>query len=120
MENTMNTEATSNSTTNIEADRARDMEIASEILRQVNALDFWARARWGVKEKIATTRGLRFNCNKRIRISIVLDASDTYSIEIGRLKGKFSYVKHAELSDVYAEDLVRIIDGEFSKAFGSL
>jgi hypothetical protein len=53
-------------------------------------------------------------------IRIVLDASDTYSIEIGRMKGRFDYVKHAEVSDVCAEDLVRIIDAEFSRAFGGI
>jgi hypothetical protein len=98
-------------------------EIARTIIQQINALDFWARARWGWKESLALgpdTVGVQFNCNKKIKIRIVLDASDTYSIEIGRLKGRFDYVKHVELSDIYAEDLVRIIDGAFSQAFGSL
>lgn len=97
-------------------------EIARTILNQINALDFWARARWGWKQSLALgpdVAGIQFNCTKGIKIRVVLDASDTYSIEIGRLRGA-TYRKHAELSDVYAEDLVRIIDSEFSKAFGSI
>ncbi len=38
-------------------------EIASTIIAQINALDFWARARWGVKEALATEAGVQFNCN---------------------------------------------------------
>lgn len=118
MENTTTTETTAPRYTAEER-----TEIAQTIINQINALDFWARARWGWKESLALgpdTVGVQFNCTKRIKIRIVLDSSDTYSIEIGRLKGRFDYVKHAELSDIYAEDLVRIIDGEFSRAFGSL
>ncbi len=98
-------------------------EIASTIIRQINALDFWARARWGVKESLALgpdTVGVQFNCTKRIKIRIVLDASDTYSIEIGRMVGRFDYSKKFEISDIYAESLVEVIDRAFSNAFGSL
>ncbi len=49
-----------------------------------------------------------------------LDASDTYSIEIGRLVGRFDYSKKAEREGVYADQLVEIIDRAFSRAFGSL
>jgi hypothetical protein len=89
-------------------------------------LDFWARARWGVKEMILlcgredSTVGVQFNCNRRVKIRIVLDASDTYSIEIGRMKGRFDYIKHYEISDIYAEQLVEVIDRAFSRAFGGI
>lgn len=98
-------------------------EIAQTIISQINALDFWARARWGWKQSLALgpdRAGVQFNCTRGIKIIVVLDPSDTYSIEIGRLKGRFDYNKKAELSDIYAEDLVRIIDAEFTRAFGSL
>lgn len=124
MNTTTNTEANTDST-------AHAMEVAKTILAQINGLDFWARARWGVKQALALGSagaaglagldkpGIQFNCNKGIKIRIILDRSDTYSIEIGRLRG-MNYSKKDEASDVYAEDLVRIIDGMFSKAFGSL
>lgn len=104
-------------------------EIARTIIGQINAIDFWARARWGWKESLALgassgagsdTVGVQFNCNKKIKIRIVLDASDTYSIEIGRLKGRFYYAKLFETSDIYAESLVHVIDRAFSFCFGSL
>lgn len=118
MENTTQTEAAQVSSYSAE----ERTEIARTILNQINALDFWARARWGWKQSLSLgpdTVGIQFNCTKGIKIRIVLDASDTYSIEIGRLRGA-NYSKKASVSDVYASDLVRIIDSEFSKAFGSL
>ena len=99
------------------------LEIANSIIRQISALDFWARARWGAKESLALgpeTVGVQFNCTKRIKIIITLDPSDTYSIKIGRMKGRFDFATAAELSDIYAEDLVRIIDAEFSRAYGGI
>src|SRR4051812_47451723 len=115
MENTTTTETQTASRYSVE-ERA---EIARTIINQINALDFWARARWGVKQMLALgpdTVGVQFNCTKGIKIRIVLDASDTYSVEIGRLRGA-SYTKKDEASDVYADSLVRVIDSKFSKAF---
>jgi hypothetical protein len=101
-------------------------EMSRTIIAQISDLDFWARARWGVKEMILlagredATVGVQFNCTKRIKIIVKLDADDTYSIEIGRLVGRFDYTKRAERDGVYAEQLVKVIDAEFSRAFGSL
>ena len=98
------------------------IQIAETILGQINTLDFWARARWGWKQSLALgaeAPGVMLNCTKGIKIIIKLDPSDTYSIEIGRIRG-MNYSKKGEAADVYAEDLVRIIDGLFSAAFGSL
>lgn len=103
--------------------------IGQTILEQINASDFWARARWGVKQMLTLGAdadhlgGLMLNCTKGIKIIVTLDPSDTYIVQVGRMgRGaqRFDFVVKGEASDVYADNLVAIIDGLFSKAFGSL
>lgn len=102
------------------------MTVAKTIVQQINATDFWARARWGVKQALALgsgTSGVQFSCTKGIKIRVVLDPSDTYSVEIGRVRRSrsgWTYTKHYEMSDVYADVLVQVIDRAFSNAFGAL
>lgn len=120
MNTTTATETTTQNTSRYSAEERA--EIARTIIQQINAPDFWARARWGVKAALALgpdTVGVQFNCTKGIKIRIVLDTSDTYSIEIGRLRGA-TYKKADEASDVYEDALVRFVDAMFSKAFGSI
>jgi hypothetical protein len=106
-------------TTNTETAAETEPSVANIILGQINALDFWARARWGVKQLLGTENGLMMNCNRGIKIIVTLDPSDTYTVQVGRLR-KFDFTVKGEASDVYAEDLVRITDGLFSDAFGGL
>jgi hypothetical protein len=90
------------------------------ILSQINALDFWARARWGVKQSLADGNTLHMNCTRGNKILITLDASDTYTVKIGKVsRSTFEFRTIEECSDIYAEDLVRITDSLFSKAFGA-
>jgi hypothetical protein len=117
----MNTTQIEAEAATLRAGAAERAEIASTIIEQINRSDRWARARWGVKEALALgpdTRGVQFNCTKRIKIIIKLDADDTYSIEIGRLVGRFDYAKRYEISTVYAGELAIVIDRAFSGAFG--
>ncbi len=110
---------------------AERQEIAATILAQINAGDFWARARWGVKQMVATEHtpqgagrpqpGLLLNCTRGIKILVTLAPSDTYTVELGRLgRETFDLRVEGRAEDVYAEDLARAIDREFSAAFGSL
>jgi len=119
---------------------AERQEIANTIIAQINAGDFWARARWGVRVMIATERaygeglgrdgasvvvrpGLMLCCNRGIKIIVTLDPSDTYSIELGRMgRGakRFDFRVEGEATEVYADDLARVIDREFSNAYGTL
>lgn len=86
-------------------------KVAETIIHQINRTDFWARARWGVKQILSTSDGVQFNCTKRIKILVKLDAAtDTYSIEIGRMSGRFDYTIKAETSMVFADQLVMVID----------
>lgn len=96
------------------------MSTAKTILGQIHSADFWAQARWGVKEKLATDKGLQLNCNKRIKILVDLASDDTYSVQVGRMSGRFDFKVRGELAMVHAEQLVRVIDSLFSGAFGGI
>ena len=116
-----------NTTTNQTETGTDSQQVAETILQQINAGDFWARARWGVKTALSTERhgapALMLNCTKGIKIIVRLNANDTYDVEVGRMgRGveRFDYKVAAEASEVYAEDLARVIDLTFSEAFGSL
>lgn len=109
--------------TNTATETATDTSIGQTILDQINASDFWARARWGVKEKLAITNGLQMNCTKGIKIIVTLDPSDTYTVKVGRMgrgAARFDFVVKGEASDVYVDSLVQITDSLFSAAFGNI
>ena len=119
---------TNEDTKTIDPETAR-AEIARTILRQIHGTDFWAQARWGVKEKLAihgeapARGGLMLNCTKGIKIIVTLDPSDTYTVKVGRMgRGakRFDFETKGEASDVYGDSLVRITDALFSEAFGNL
>lgn len=88
--------------------------IAKTILNQINAADFWARARWGVKHAQGMERGLWLECTRGNKILVTLDPSDTYTIEVGKVRS-FAFVAKDTMSDVYADTLVQAIDHLFTK-----
>lgn len=97
--------------------------IGQTILAQINASDFWARARWGVKQMLTMENGLMLNCTKGIKIIVTLDPTDTYTVQVGRMgrgAARFDFVVKGEMSDVYCDVLVQITDRLFSEAFGNL
>ncbi len=96
------------------------MQTAETILSQIQATDCWAQARWGVKQKLATDNGVQLNCTKRIKIIVSLASDDTYSVQVGRMSGRFDFNVKGEMSMVHADQLVRVIDSLFSNAFWSL
>lgn len=73
-----------------------------------------------MKEKLATENGLQLNCTKRIKILVDLASDDTYSVQVGRMSGRFDYVVKGETATVHAEQLVGAIDSLFSGAFGTI
>lgn len=71
--------------------REEKLAIASTITQQINAVDFWARARWGYREPMALDCGLRFRATgaavKRALVYVHLDqATDSYTVELYRIE----------------------------------
>lgn len=117
----MNTQAANETT----PAASNHMEIAGTILHQIIASDFWARARWGAKQSIGLggigqIPGLMLNCTRGNKIIVKLDASDTYTVEIVKLRGRFAFKTLATEEGIHAEALVVTIDRLFSKCFGNV
>ena len=53
--------------------------------------------------------GARYNGRKVNRCTVILDASDTYTVEVGNLTG-LNYRTLGTRSDVYADSLHRVIE----------
>jgi hypothetical protein len=53
--------------------------------------------------------GARCNGRKVNRCTVILDASDTYTVEVGNLTG-LNYRTLGTMSDVYADSLHRVIE----------
>lgn len=99
------------------------MMTANEIVKQITVLDFFARARWGVRAMLARDSGVSLEFGRGRKVVITLEANDTYTIEVGKvvsprdiLKGLPSWRVLASLEMVYASDLVRVIDSLLAKA----
>jgi hypothetical protein len=89
-------------------------EIAKTILTQIHTLDKWAFGAWGAREFITLSNppGLQFRVNGakfQGKVIITLNGKDLYDIQFGLSVKATFIIKHKE-HDIYAEDLVRIID----------
>lgn len=90
------------------------MSIAKTILNQIKTIDPWALAAWGAKDLVALQDGLQFKVGGLAEFKGYVTVkynygTDLYSLEFFRLrKGERKVVQ--SLEDVYAEDLVRLID----------
>lgn len=82
-----------------------DNSVAVEILRQIDAIDPWARARWGAKRMAYSDDSLSIAVS-RATIHVRLEPSDTYTVEMYR-GGR----KVRATDDVYCDALVDAIDG---------
>jgi hypothetical protein len=82
-------------------------EIPKIILSQINELDFWARARWGVREMYAAPDALHLVVPRK-KIVVTLDRGlDAYRIEIiSKRTGKVTKT----FDEVYCDQLVEIIE----------
>lgn len=89
------------------------MNIAKTILEQIRAIDGRAMWAWGAKDIVNTGAGLQFKVGGLAKfkghIHIKLNASDLYDIEFYKIrKGDIKVTN--KFDDVYAEDLVNVID----------
>lgn len=96
------------------------MEVGQVIFEQIKAIDKMALWAWGSKDfyggkLMGEQEGLKFkisNCPKAKRgswVMILLNGSDLYDITVYRIY-KGEYKVDNEANDIYAEDLVRVID----------
>jgi hypothetical protein len=89
------------------------MSVAKTILDQIQAIDRRAIWAWGGKDFVNVGDGVQFKVGGMAKfkghVLIKLNASDLYDIEFYKIRaGAVKTV--AKEADVYAEDLVRIID----------
>ena len=93
------------------------MSIAQTILDQIRTLDTWALNAWGAKNLTKTsTDGLQFKSSGMTKwkgfVTIELDrGSDTYTVSFQRIR-KLKVISDKEVSDVYAMDLINVIDAQ--------
>lgn len=101
----------------------KNLEIANEIRNQIRQIDIWALAAWGAtdvsKHYWAVENGLAFKIStpkyqRGAWVEIVLNAMDTYDIEVLRIIGTERKVL-GNLNDIYAEQLVEVIDSLIEK-----
>ena len=100
------------------------LTVANTILAQINAADFWARARWGVKQMIGEPTALRLVLGNGWKIIVTLAAADTYEVALWRTPRAtrkalltataHTPIKQCETGDVYADSLVTVIDAMLS------
>lgn len=96
------------------------MSIATTILSQIRLLDRWALGAWGAKDLITFSKGLSFKTSGSVKwkgtVTITLDESkDLYVLKFTRLRklnGKLNEIVDKIVKDVFAEDLVDIIDAQ--------
>lgn len=90
------------------------MNIAQTILSQIKTQDAWALSAWGAKDFVNTGSGLQFKVGglAEFKGHVLVkynEGSDLYSLEFFKIrKGIKNTVQ--SLEEVYAEDLVRLID----------
>lgn len=91
------------------------MSIATVIRDQIRMLDRWAMGAWGARDLLNMGDGLKFKTSGAVRwkgyVYIKYDAGqDLYNIDFFRVRN--AEVKYDQrLEGVFAEDLVRLIDG---------
>ena len=86
------------------------------LYNQIQTLDFWAFARWGVKSYVYDNEKYQLwllvkGQHKQSKIIVAYDLGrDTYNIEYARTTRNHQWEQLKYVEDVYAEDLVQIID----------
>ena len=92
------------------------MNAAQAILSQIKSLDPKALFAWGAKDLVNTGKGLQFKSSGMTRwkgqVNIVYnEGTDLYDIEFFRIR-KFEMKVDSKVTDVFVEDLVRVIDAQ--------
>ena len=98
------------------------LEVANTIRQQLNSIDRRALFAWGAHQfagSDATDNGLPFlqfqvKNNPKVkgtaRVKISLNGKDLYNIEVFKVDSKYNIKYIKQLEDVFAEDLVSVID----------
>lgn len=92
------------------------MSVAQTIRQQINAIDRMAFFAWGVKEMVANTNGLQFKSTGMAKWKGWVDVkynegTDLYDIDFFRIRAGVLKMDR-KATDVFAEDLVRVIDSQ--------
>ena len=91
------------------------MNVAQEILYVIKTLDPWAMGAWGAKNLVSMEDGLKFQTSGmtpwkgHVYVKYVY-GKDLYEVQFYRIR-KGEIKMYEVIEDVYAEDLVRMIDG---------
>lgn len=90
------------------------MNVAQTILAQIKAIDFFAMGAWGAKDLVRMDDGLKFKTSGMTPfkgyVYVKYDCGrDLYEVHFYKLR-KCEIKVYKIVNDVYAEDLVDVID----------
>jgi len=92
---------------------ANNFGIAGVVYSQIKTMSPWAMAAWGAKELVVLKDGIQFKSSGMVKnkgiIQIKLNGSDLYNVTFGKVR-KFKYKEIKKVTDVFAEDLIGVID----------
>ncbi len=92
---------------------ADNFGIAGVVYSQIKTMSPWAMAAWGAKELVVLKDGIQFKSSGMVKnkgiIQIKLNGSDLYNVTFGKVR-KFKYKELKKVTDVFAEDLIGVID----------
>lgn len=92
-----------------------DLTVATTIRDQIRTLDRMALWAWGAKDFIGSNDSLQFTVGGMTRwkgkVIVRLNGKDLYDVRFFRSRGT-KVIEDVVTPDVYAEDLVNIIDGK--------
>ena len=92
---------------------ADNFGIAGVVYSQIKTMSPWAMAAWGAKELVVLKDGIQFKSSGMVKnkgiIQVKLNGSDLYDVTFGKVR-KFKYKQLKKVTDVFAEDLIGVID----------
>lgn len=92
---------------------ADNFGIAGVVYSQIKTMSPWAMAAWGAKELVVLKDGIQFKSSGMVKnkgiIQVKLNGSDLYNVTFGKVR-KFKYKELKKVTDVFAEDLIGVID----------
>ena len=93
---------------------ATDLTIAKTILDQIKTIDPRALWAWGSKQYVGNENSVSFKVGGMTRwkgtVQITLNGRDLYDVRFFKLGRKLNVKEDVTVDDVFAEDLVNVID----------
>lgn len=90
-----------------------DLTVARTILDQIKTIDPMALMAWGAKDYVGSSNSIQFTVGGMTRwkgkVIVKLNGSDLYDVRFFRSRG-VKILENVTATDIYAEDLVNIID----------